>query len=47
MDEIFAQLSVLTVEIAKLKSKVFGISVEDSIDEIEKHIKISLRKSSK
>ena len=39
-----AMLQVLFLEVAKLKSKVFGISVEDAIDELEKNIKIALRK---
>jgi predicted transcriptional regulator len=37
-------IDVMLLEIAKLKSKVYGMSVDDAIDELEKNAQLLLRK---
>lgn len=42
-----ALIDVMLLEIAKLKSKVYGVSVENAIDELEQNAKIALRQAEK
>lgn len=38
-----ALIHLLLLEIAKLKSKIYGISIDDAVDELEKNARIALR----
>jgi transcriptional regulator with XRE-family HTH domain len=42
-----ALIDMLTLEVAKLKSKLYGISVEDAIDELEQNASLALRQIEK
>lgn len=46
-DATDALINMLILEIAKLKSKVLGISVDDAIDELEQNARIALRQIEK
>lgn len=42
-----ALIDMLILEVAKLKSKAYGYSVDDAIDELEKNARIALRQIEK
>lgn len=42
-----ALVDLLLLEMAKVKSKLYGVSIEDAIDELEKNARIALRQIEK